>query len=142
QAPAAVAHRAAPYYFDDAPGAASQVSAEAAPGDAVAWVGAVARPLVAPHLEGGAGVRPRDALLVAAPERSATLGGEEVPEERREEALAPHPRVWLVGTRATATGDLSRRSPTAVAATAERELVSRRDHGWVRVELWVARPAA
>ena len=144
QAPAAVAHRSAPYYFDDAPGAAREVAAAAAPGDAVAWVGPVARPLVAPHLVALAadGERPRDALLVAGPERSDTLGGQEVAADRRQEVLAAHPRVWLVGTRATATEDLSRRSPTARATSAGRALVSRQDHGWLRVELWVARPAA
>jgi mannosyltransferase len=142
QAPAALAHRAAPYYFDDAPGAARQLAVASAPGDAVAWVGPVARPLVAPHLSRSRGTQPRDALLVAPPEGSATLGGLEVAEDRRRAALAPHRRVWLVGTRATATDDLSRRSPTARAATAGRELVSRQDHGWVRVELWITLPAA
>lgn len=138
QAPAAVAHRAMPYYFDDAPSAAQELAASAVPGDAVVYAGPVARPLVTPHLppERRRSGPPQDVLLVAGPDASATLGGQELPAEEQEAALAPYRRVWLVGTRATATNDLPRSSSGAEAAAAGRQLLSRHDHGFVQVELW------
>ncbi len=138
QAPPAVALRAAPYYFDDAPGAAQELARGARRGDAVVWAGPVARPLVAPHLLPGLrGWRLDDALLVAPAQQTDTRGGQEVPARQRRDVLAPYQRVWLVGTRATATGDLLREGWNAQAAMAGRAMASRQDHGWVRVELWV-----
>ncbi len=139
QAPPALAQRAAAYSFDDAPGAAAEVAAGARPGDVVVYAGPVARPLVSRYLPPGlVGERLDDVLLVASPEQSDTLGGGEVPARDRAELLAGYPRVWLVGTRATATNDLARRSWSATAVATERDLLSRHDHGYLRVELWAS----
>lgn len=137
-APSAVAFRRAPYSFDDAPAAAAQLAAQDAPGDAVVFVGAVARPLVERYLPPGelSSGSLDDALLSPGDTRTDTLGGGDVPAADRRGALARYARVWVVGTRSVAAGDLSRRSPTTRAAMAGRTMLSRTDHGHVRVELW------
>ncbi len=138
--PGAIADRRAAYYFDDGPGAAAQLADQALPGDAVVFVGSVSRPLVERHLPAGelGPGRLEDALLDAGDDHADTRGGDDVPAAQRRRALAGHPRVWVVGTMAVATDDLYRPSPTARAAAAGRAMVSRTDHGHVRVELWAA----
>ena len=137
-APSAVAERRKAYAFDDAPAAAAQLAAQDAPGDAVVFVGAVARPLVERYLPPGelSSGSLDDALLSPGDASADTLGGEEVPAARRRGDLARYARVWVVGTTSVAAGDLSRRSPTSRAAMAGRTMLSRTDHGHVRVELW------
>lgn len=136
--PSAVADRQEAYAFDDAPAAAAQLAAQDRYGDAVVFVGAVARPLVERYLPPGelASGRLDDALLAPGNQHTDTLGGEDVPAGARRAALAARDRVWVVGTMAVATDDLSRRSSITRAAEAGRTMVSRTDHGHVRVELW------
>lgn len=137
-APSAVAFREKAYSFDDAPSAATQLAAQTRSGDAVVFVGAVTRPLVERYLPPGElrSGRLDDALLAPGNERADTLGGQDLPAGEQEAALASRSRVWVVGTMAVASGDLSRRSPITKAAEAGRMLLSRTDHGHVRVELW------
>lgn len=137
--PAGVHFRQAGAGFDDPAGAARQIAAQAQPGDAVVYVGNVVRPMLEayypPGLAGSA--RLSDPLLVASPEASDTLGGLEVRRVGdKVTALAPHRRVWLVGSVATATGDLGRTTGNARAVAQGRRMVSRTDHRWLRVELW------
>ena len=130
-------YRSKAHDFDDPVGAARALVVGAEPGDAVVYVGPVARPLVRGYLPSeDLGGRLDDALLVAEPEDSVTLGGRELPGREKEAALAPYRRVWVVGTVATATEDLARGSWSAEAAMAGRSMVSREDHGALRVELW------
>ena len=137
-APSAVADRRRAYAFDDAPAAAAQLAAQDAPGDAVVFVGAVARPLVERYLPPGelSSGSLDDALLSPGNAHADTLGGEDVPAAQRRGDLARYARVWVVGTKSVAAGDLSRRSPTTLAAMVGRTMLSRTDHGHVRVELW------
>ena len=136
--PGAAHLRERAYDFDDAPTAAAQLAAQAAPGDAVVYAGGVTRPLVERYAWPVVAEQGRldDALLAAGPLESDTRGGRQVPASEREQVLGPHDRVWVVGTMAVATGDLNRRSASTRAAMQGRSLVSRTDHGHVRVELW------
>ncbi|PWJ48469.1 Uncharacterized membrane protein [Quadrisphaera granulorum] len=137
--PAGVGFRQARAGFDDPAGAAQQIAAQAQPGDAVVYVGNVVRPMVEAYYPPGLAGSDRltDALLVASPEDSDTLGGLEVYRVVDKIAeLAPHRRVWLVGSVATATGDLGRTTGNARAVMRDRRLVSSTDHNWLRVELW------
>ena len=136
--PGAVHLRERAYDFDDAPTAAAQLAAQARPGDAVVYVGSVTRPLVQryawPSAEDEG--RPADVLLVAGPLASDTRNGLQVPARDDERLLDPHARVWVVGTMAVATDDLGRGAASTRAAMDGRYMVSRTDHGHVRVELW------
>lgn len=136
--PGVVHVRERAYDFDDAPTAAAQLAAQSAPGDAVVYAGGVSRPLVQRYAWPVVADQGRldDALLVAGPLESDTRSGRQLPAGEREQALAAHDRVWLVGTMAVATDDLNRRSASSRAAMQGRYLVSRTDHGHVRVELW------
>ncbi|MGQ7296177.1 glycosyltransferase family 39 protein [Quadrisphaera sp. KR29] len=143
-APGGLAYRAQRAGFDDPQGAARQIAAQAQPGDAVVYVGNVVRPMLEAYYPPGlaGGDRLDDALLVASPEDSDTLGGLEVRRVGdKVAALAPHQRVWLVGSVATATEDLGRTTGNARAAMDGRRLVSSTDHNWLRVELWELRQA-
>lgn len=137
-APGAVHVRERGHDFDDPVGAAAQLAAQAQSGDAVVYVGSVTRPLVQRYAwptaqdEG----RPADVLLVAGPLESDTRNGRQVPAREAEPALAPHDRVWVVGTMAVATEDLGRGAVSTRTAMQGRSMVSRTDHGNVRVELW------
>lgn len=139
-APSALAFREEPYSFDDAPAAAAQLAAQDRRGDAVVFVGAVARPLVERYLPPGelSSGSLHDALLALDNADADTLGGEDVPAAQRRADLARSSRVWVVGTTAVASGDLSRTSTVTEAAMAGRAMLSRTDHGHVRVELWAA----
>lgn len=137
--PAGVHFRQARAGFDDPAGAAEQIAAQAQPGDAVVYVGNVVRPMVEAYYPPGLAGSDRlaDPLLVASPEDSDTLGGLEIRRVGdKVDALAPHPRVWLVGSVATATDDLGRTTGNARAVMDGRRLVSSTDHNWLRVELW------
>lgn len=138
--PSALAYREKPYSFDDAPAAAAQLAAQDRPGDAVVFVGAVTRPLVERYLPPGELVSGslHDALLAPGNAEADTLGGQDVPAVQQQAALAGFSRVWVVGTTAVASGDLSRRSTVTRAAMDGRTMLSRTDHGHVRVELWAA----
>ena len=137
--PASITFRDRDAGFDDPRGAAAEIAAGAQPGDAVVYVGNVVRPMVEAYYPAGLAGSDRldDALLVAGPLESDTLGGLEVRGVGpKVEALAPHQRVWLVGSVATATGDLGRTTGNARAVMEGRRLVSSTDHSWLRVELW------
>lgn len=139
--PASVHFRDKSAGFDDPRGAAQEIAAGAQPGDAVVYVGNVVRPMVEAYYPGGLAGSDRldDALLVAGPLESDTLGGLEVRGVApKTELLAAHRRVWLVGSVATATGDLGRTTGNARAVMDGRRLVSSTDHSWLRVELWEA----
>ncbi len=139
-APMVVDFRSSPYDFDDAPAAAAQLVAQQQPGDVVVFVGSVARPLVSTYLPPGelssGGLE--DVLLAPDDDRVASRGGTVVPADQRAALLEGRSRVWLVGTMAVATGDLGRGSASSTAVMSGRDLVSRTDHGHVRVELWSA----
>lgn len=137
-----VAYRQERAGFDDPEGAAQQIAAQAQPGDAVVYVGNVVRPMVEAYYPPGLAGSDRlsDPLLVASPEASDTLGGLEVRRVGdKVAALAPHRRVWLVGSVATATDDLGRTTGNARAVMDGRRLLSSTDHNWLRVELWQVR---
>ncbi|TNM69622.1 hypothetical protein FHN55_02360 [Streptomyces sp. NP160] len=140
--PAGVQFRQARAGFDDPEGAARQIAAQAEQGDAVVYVGNVVRPMVEAYYPPGLAGSDRlaDPLLVASPEASDTLGGLEVRRVGdKVAALAPHRRVWLVGSVATATDDLGRTTGNARAVMDGRRLLSSTDHNWLRVELWEVR---
>jgi mannosyltransferase len=140
--PGGVVYRQERAGFDDPEGAAQQIAAQAEPGDAVVYVGNVVRPMVEAYYPPGlaGGDRLSDPLLVASPEDSDTLGGLEVRRVGdKVAALAPHRRVWLVGSVATATDDLGRTTGNARAVMDGRRLLSSTDHNWLRVELWQLR---
>ncbi len=136
--PMVASFRTADYDFDDARSAAAALAAEDQPGDAVVFVGSVTRPLVSTYLPPGelASGELDDVLLAPGRYLEGSRGGTLVPADEREALLADRPRVWLVGTMAVATGDLGRGSISAKTVMSGRDLVSRTDHGHVRVELW------
>ena len=134
--PPALQSRAEEFSVDDPRAAAAALAEDYRPGDAVVFSGSTGRGLTEHYLPDG--VVLEDPLLVTDPVPSGTLTGVELPATDRDEVLADHPRVWVVGTISS-----SRDGWTSVGVlegvSDGRQVVGREAFGEFAVELW-ARP--
>ncbi len=133
QAAHLVQTRQRPYVTDDVPSAVAVLTERARPGDAVVFLGNTTRPHVRYYLPADTPLD--DALLARDTDVSVSIGGDDLPDDQRAAALAPHERVWLVGLVLDDPWEEVFAS-WVEPARAGRALTYEGDFGAVRVELW------
>ncbi|NAZ88788.1 hypothetical protein, partial [Kineococcus indalonis] len=126
--------RQRPFVTDDVPSAVAALAERARPGDAVVYLGNTTRPHVRYYLPAGTPLD--DVLLLRDTGASVSVGGDDLPDDRRAAALAGRERVWLVGVVLNDPWEEVFASWVR-PARAGRSPAFEGDYGAVRVELWV-----